>query len=227
MKKTSKRFKENLNKIDKGKVYSLDEAIKILLDSKKAKFDETVEAHFNLNINPEKTEQAVRGGAELPFGTGKKIRIAVFSENSAQLEEAKKAGAEVTGGEELIEETGKKGSLDADIVLATPGIMPKLAKVARILGPRGLMPNPKNDTVTTEIGKIIDKFKKGKIAYKNDKGGNIHAPIGKLSFSAEQLKENFESLKKSVEKAKPVGVKGKYISSISLSSTMGAGIRLV
>ncbi len=226
MKKRSKRVKENLKDLDKKKVYSLEEAFQTLLASKKAKFDETVEAHFNLNINPEKTEQAVRGGAELPFGTGKKITIAVFSENPTQLEEAKNGGAELVGGEELIEEIGKKGNLSADIVLATPGIMPKLAKVARILGPRGIMPNPKNDTVTTDITKTIEKFKKGKITYKNDKGANIHAPIGKLSFTEDQLKENFEALKKSVEKAKPAGVKGKYIRSITISSTMGIGVKV-
>lgn len=226
MKKRSKRVKENLKGFDKKKIYSLEEAIKSLAESKKAKFDETIEAHFNLNINPEKTEQAIRGGAELPFGTGKKIAIAVFSENQSSLEEAKKEGAEIVGGEELIEETAKKGSLVADVVLATPGIMPKLAKIARILGPRGIMPNPKSDTVTTDISKTIEKFKKGKITYKNDKGGNIHAPIGKISFSEEQLKENFEALKKSVEKVKPAGVKGKYIRSITLSSTMGLGLKI-
>ncbi len=226
MKQRSKRVKENLKGLDTKKIYTLEEALNFLIESKKVKFDETVEAHLHLNINPEKTEQNVRGGADLPFGTGKKISIAVFSENPIKVEEAKKNGADIFGGEELIEETAKNGSLSADIVLATPGIMPKLAKVARILGPRGLMPNPKNDTVTLDIEKTIEKFKKGKIAFKNDKSGNIHAPIGKVSFSVDQLKENFEALKKAVEKARPNGVKGKYLRSISLSSTMGVGLKI-
>lgn len=222
----SKRYQENLKKMDKEKIYGIEEAIEILKSSSKAKFDETIEAHFHLSINPEKTEQQVRAGVELPHGTGKKVVVAVFTEDKDKAAEAKDAGAEIIGGDNLIEKTRTSGSLNADVTVATPDMMPKLAKIAKILGPRGLMPNPKNETVTVQVGKIVSQLKKGKVNYKSDKTGNIHVPVGKVSFESAALLENFDVLKKSLDKAKPATVKGKLIKSISLSSTMGIGIKI-
>ena len=222
----SKRYQANNNLTEKNKSYAVEEALELLKKSQKAKFDETVEVHFNLNINPEKTEQQVRSGVDLPHGTGKDVKVAVFAESQAELAEAKKAGAKEVGGEELIEKVRTAGSLEADVVVATPEMMPKLAKIAKILGPRGLMPNPKNETVTPRIAETVAKLKKGKINFKSDKGGNVHAPIGKISFEPEKLKENFEAFKKALEKSKPAGVKGKFIKGITLTSSMGIGLRL-
>jgi len=222
----SKRYQSNDKLIEKNKIYPIDEAIELLKGAQKAKFDETVEAHFHLNINPEKTEQQVRGSADLPHGTGRSVRVAVFAKNSDQLAAAKQAGAEVVGGEELIAETLVSKSLAADVAVATPEIMPVLAKLARILGPRGLMPNPKNETVTEEIEKAVNMLKKGKVNFKSDKSGNLHVPIGKVSFESAALKENYEILKNTLDKSKPNGIKGKFIKSITLSSTMGTGIKI-
>jgi len=224
--KHSKRYRENIKQLEKDKIYSIDEAVELLKNAQKAKFDESIEVHFHLSINPEKTEQQVRAGVELPNGTGKNVRVAVFSENPAKLAEAKKAGAEVTGGESLIEKIKTSGTLDADVAVATPDMMPKLAKIAKVLGPRGLMPNPKNDTVTDDVEKAVNMLKKGKVNFKSDKGGNVHVAIGKISFDTALIRENYETLKKSLDKAKPSGVKGKFIKSITLSSTMGAGFKI-
>lgn len=222
----SKRSKSNKELVEKDKIYSIEEAIGIIQKFSKAKFDESVEAHFKLGINPEKTEQQVRGSAELPFGTGKEIKIAVFSDNPEKIAEAKAGGAVEAGGESLIEEIKAGKALNFDVAVATPEMMVKLAKIAKVLGPRGLMPNPKNETVTVKVAETIEKLKKGKISYKNDKGGNVHIAIGKVSFAPNNLMENFESAKKSIEKAKPEGVKGKFIRSIFLTSTMGAGVKI-
>lgn len=224
--KRSKRYRENIKTLEKDKIYDLQEAIELLKKSQKVKFDETVEAHFHLNINPDKSEQQVRAGVEFPHGTGKNVRVAVFTDDKGKAAEAKEAGAEIIGGEDLIEKTRTAGSLDVDVTVATPDMMPKLAKIAKILGPRGLMPNPKNETVTTDIAKAVNQLKKGKVNFKSDKSGNIHVPIGKLSFETGAIQENFEVLKKSLDKAKPAGVKGKLIKTTSLSSTMGIGIQI-
>lgn len=222
----SKRYNSNKEMAEKGKTLTIDEAIETLQKLQKAKFDETVELHAKLNINPEKTEQSVRSGVDLPHGTGKETKIAVFASNPEQIEEAKKAGASILGGEELVEKVKSSGSLDTDVVIASPDMMPQLAKIARILGPRGLMPNPKNETVTNDIPKTVEKFKKGKITFKNDKSGNVHLPIGKLSFENQKLRENFETARSAIEKAKPAGVKGKYLKSMFLTSTMGVSLRI-
>jgi len=222
----SKRYRANQSLIEKNKIYTAQEAIGLLKKAQPAKFSETVEVHFHLNINPEKTEQQVRSGADLPHGTGKSVKVAVFSEDPAKLAAAQKAGAEVTGGESLIEKVRTAGALGADVAVATPDMMPKLAKIAKILGPRGLMPNPKNETVTEEVEKIVLKLKKGKVNFKSDKTGNIHVPIGKLSFDDKALAENYEVLKKTLDKLKPSGVKGKFLKSITLSSTVGVGVRI-
>jgi len=223
----SKRFKANVASVEKGKSYNLDQAIELLKGFQKAKFDETVEVHFRLNINPEKTEQQVRGNADLPHGTGKVIKIAVFTDDDKSALAAKKAGAQIVGGENLITEIQTKGSIDFDVAVATPDMMPKMAKIAKILGPKGLMPNPKNDTVTPNVEKVVSELLKGKISFKSDKLGIVHTTLGKISFENTALKENYETLLKTLEKTKPAGVKGKFIKSIVLSSTMGPGIRLL
>jgi len=222
----SKRYKANQGLLEKNKVYPVKDAYNLLKKSTPVKFDESVEAHFHLNINPEKSEQQVRSGAELPHGTGKSVKIAVFTEDAGKLAAAQKAGAEITGGEELIEKIRTAGTLVADVTVTTPDMMPKLTKIAKILGPKGLMPNPKDGTVTEDMENTISKLKKGKVNFKSDKSGNIHVPIGKLSFNTEKISENYEVLKKTLEKAKPAGVKGKFIKSATLSSTMGLGVRI-
>ena len=223
---SSKRYTANLGLLEKNKVYSVKEAVELLKKAKAVKFDETVEAHFHLNINPEKSEQQVRSGTDLPHGTGKSIKIAVFSEDAGKIEVAKKAGAEITGGESLIEKIRTSGALVADVTVATPDMMPKLAKIAKILGPKGLMPNTKDGTVTEDVENTILKLKKSKVNFKSDKSGNVHVLIGKLSFDTEKISENYETLKKTLEKAKPAGVKGKFIKSATLSSTMGPGVKI-
>jgi len=222
----SKRYKTNKQLIDKTKVYSIDEAIEILQKAQKAKFDESVELHCKLNIDPEKSEQQTRAGVELPHGTGKNVKVVVFAEDPALVQSAKDNGAEIVGGEQLIEKIRTKGKIDFDVAVATPDMMPKMAKIAKILGPRGLMPNPKNETITKNIAQAVAALKKGKVNFKSDKSGNIHAVIGKISFTPETLKENYEVFKKALEKAKPGTVKGKFIRSITLSSTMGGGIKI-
>jgi len=222
----SKRYRSNKELIENSKLHSIDEAIEIIQKLNQAKFDETVEVHFRLNINPEKTEQQVRGNVELPHGTGKKVRIAVFAEGASVLNKAKKAGAEVVGGDDLIEEIRTKGKINFDIAIATPDMMPKLAKIAKVLGPKGLMPNPKSETVTAEVEKAVSQLAKGKITFKSDKLGNVHVALGKISFDPQALKENYELLKKALEKLKPSGIKGKYFRSITLTSTMGPGLKL-
>lgn len=224
--KRSKRYQKNSELIEKGKKYSVDEAIELIKKAQPAKFDETVEAHFNLNINPEKTEQQVRGNVELPHGTGKTLIIAVFTEDEKAAAEAKKAGAQLIGGDNLITEIQTKGKIEFDIAVATPDMMPKLAKIAKILGPKGLMPNPKSDTVTPNVEKTVNELLKGKINFKSDKLGNVHTSLGKISFDQAALKENFSILKKALEKAKPAGIKGKFVKTVTLSSTMGSGINL-
>jgi len=222
----SKRYKTNIASVEKGKIYPLDEAIDLLKKARAAKFQETVEVHFSLNINPGKTEQQVRSGVDLPHGTGKKVKVAVFTDNQSLAAAAEKAGAEIVGGESLIEKIQTAKSLDVEATVATPDMMPKLAKIAKILGPRGLMPNPKNETVTQDVAKAVTMLKKGKVNFKNDKSGNVHIPLGKISFDAANIKENYEVSKKALEKAKPKGIKGKFIRSIIMSTTMGVGVKI-
>lgn len=211
-----------MEKIDKNKIYSLEEAVKLMKENKIAKFDESVEVHIKTNVDPKKGEQQVRSAVILPHGTGKSKRVAVITSSGA--DEAKAAGADVVGGEELIEKIAKK--IDFDVLVATPEMMPKLAKIAKILGPKGLMPNPKTETVTTKIKETVEALKKGKIAFKNDDSANIHQAVGKLSFEDEKLIENIKAFIGAVEKARPVLFKGKLIVNISVCSTMGAGIKI-
>ncbi|KKT32764.1 MAG: 50S ribosomal protein L1 [Candidatus Moranbacteria bacterium GW2011_GWF2_44_10] len=203
---------------------SITDAIAEVKKSAVAKFDESVEAHVRLAIDPKKSDQQVRGVAELPPGTGKKKKIAVFT--TTQKKEAEEAGADLVGGEELIDKVKSSGKIDADIAVATPEMMPKLATIAKILGPKGLMPNPKNKTVTPKVKEIIEALKKGRADFKNDDSGNIHQVIGKKSFENVKLEENFKVFLEALRKSKPEGVKGKFIKSVSICSTMGKSVKI-
>lgn len=215
-----KKYKAAAEKIDKDKVYSIEEAVKLMKENKTAKFDESVEVHIKTNVDPKKGDQQVRGTAALPHGTGKTKRVAVIT--STSVDEAKKAGADIVGGEEMIEKFAKK--IDFDVLVATPEMMPKLAKAARVLGPKGLMPNPKTETVTTKIKEAVEALKKGRAAFKNDDSANVHQAVGKLSFEDAKLIENIKFFVDAVNKAKPATFKGKLISNITICSTMGNGI---
>ncbi len=217
-----KKYLAAAEKVDKNKIYSLEEAVKMIKENKTAKFDESVEVHVKTNIDPKKGDQQVRGTVSLPHGTGKSKKIAVIT--STQQAEAKAAGADVIGGEEMIDGFAKK--INFDILVATPEMMPKLAKVAKVLGPKGLMPNPKTETVTTKIKDTVEALKKGKAAYKNDDTGNIHQLVGKVSFDDQKLIENIKTFVENLEKTKPAAVKGRLISNITVCSTMGAGMKV-
>ncbi len=202
----------------------ITDAISSVKKSASAKFDESVEVHVRLAIDPKKSDQQVRGVAELPHGTGKKTVVAVFSESKKK--EAEEAGADIVGGEELVKKIGSSGKIDADAAIATPEMMPKLAKIAKILGPKGLMPNPKTKTVTQDVKQAVESLKKGRVDFKNDNTGNIHQIIGKVSFKKEKLEENLKALLDVLQKTKPEAVKGKFIKSVSVCSTMGKGVKV-
>jgi large subunit ribosomal protein L1 len=203
---------------------SISEAIAQVKKSASAKFDESVEVHAHLAIDPKKSDQQVRGVADLPHGTGKKIKIAVFT--TTQKKEADAAGADISGGEELIDKVRTSGKIDADIAIATPEMMPKLATIAKILGPKGLMPNPKNKTVAPKVKEIIESLKKGRADFKNDSSGNVHQIIGKVSFDEKKLEENYTVFIEALKKSKPETSKGKFLRSISLCSTMGKAVKV-
>lgn len=222
----SKRFQEARSKIDPKKMYTTDEAMDLAKVSSTVKFDAGVEVHINLGINPKKSDQQIRSSVSLPHGTGKTIRVAVISDNADQLKAAKEAGADLTGEADLIEEI-KKGIINFDVLVTTPSTMRILASVAKILGPKGLMPNPKDGTVTPNVSEAVINLKKGKVGYKNDDSGNLHVMIGRVSFDKEKLLENFSALMSSISKSKPAGAKGNFIRSISLSTTMGPGIKVI
>ncbi len=220
----SKNYRKAQEAFQKGEEYGLEEALELLEKFPKAKFDESVEVHLHLSIDPSKSDQQVRAAVSLPHGTGKSKKIGAFTET--QQEEAKKAGADVVGDEKLVEKIIKDKKIDFDVAVATPEMMPKLSKAARILGPRGLMPNPKTGTVGPKVAEMIEELKKGKADFKSDKGGNIHQVVGKRSFSKEQLKENIEELLNTVNKNKPAKVKSKLIKTITVTATMTPGIKI-
>ncbi len=220
----SKNYRKAQESFQKEETYSLEETLDFLEKFPKAKFDESVEVHLHLNIDPSKSDQQVRTVVSLPHGTGNTKKIAAFTET--QQDEAKKAGADVVGDEKLVEKIIKDKKIDFDVAVATPEMMPKLSKAARILGPRGLMPNPKTGTVGPKVAEMIEELKKGKADFKSDKGGNIHQVVGKRSFSKEQLKENIEELLNTVNKNKPAKIKGKLIKTITVTATMTPGIRV-
>jgi len=211
-------------KIDKTKVYEINEAISLVKDTSNIKFDASVELHLNLGINPKKTDQQIRTTVVLPHGTGKTKTVAALVDASKE-KEAKDAGADFIYTEENIKKIKDTGKIEFDVIITTPDMMPKMAMAAKILGPRGLMPNPKTETVGPNVKEMIEGLKKGKVNFKNDDTGNIHQVIGKVSFTNEQLKENLEAFMEAIKKAKPNGIKGAYVKSATLSSSMGPGVK--
>lgn len=224
MQKASKRYSEAVKKVDKTKLYTSDEAIKLAKEIKSAKFDETVDLAFRLGVDPRHADQMIRGALALPAGTGKTVRVVAITSGS-KVDEATAAGADFAGGEDIINKIAG-GWLEFDRVIASPDMMSKLGKVARLLGPRGLMPNPKLGTVTTDIAGAVKEQKAGKVEYRTEKTGIVHVPIGKSSFTAEQLKANYNAIVSAIVKAKPASAKGTYIKSLTLSTTMGPGIKI-
>ena len=224
MPKVSRRHKENQAKTKKIVFSNLEDAIKILKETSTAKFNETVELHANLNIDPKYADQQLRTTVTLPHGVGKSIKIAVLT-NETNITEAQNAGADIVGSNDLIEEIST-GNINFDLLIATPDMMPKLAKLGRVLGPRGLMPSPKSGTVTTTLTETLSDFKKGKFEYKADKQGVVHVSFGKAEFTETQLNENLTALYNSIEQNRPSGVKGKYFKNIFICTTMGPSIQL-
>lgn len=219
-----KKFKAALAKVDRTKRYRLDDALALLGETKVAKWDETVDVAVRLGVDPKQGDQMVRGVAALPHGLGKKVRVIVFAKGEKQ-KEAREAGAEEVGAEDLIEKI-EKGWLDFDKTIATPDMMGIVSRLGKVLGPRGLMPNPKLGTVTFDLAKAITSVKAGQVEYKVDKAGIVHAPIGKSSFGKDKLKDNMTTLMDSIIRAKPATSKGVYLRSVTLSTTMGPGIKL-
>ncbi|MDD3803887.1 MAG: 50S ribosomal protein L1 [bacterium] len=220
----AKRVNENTKLVDKTKRYSIDEAIDIMKSTKKAKFDETVEVAMTLGVDPKKSDQMVRGAATLPNGTGKTVRVLVFA-NGDKAKEAQEAGADIVGEDDIIEKISG-GFIDFDLAIATPDLMKKVGKLGKILGVRGLMPNPKVGTVTNDVKKVVGEAKKGRVQYKLDKNANLHTIVGKISFDKDKLKENILYLLTEVKRARPQSAKGTYFKSVTLSTTMGVGVPL-
>jgi large subunit ribosomal protein L1 len=224
MQQLSRRHKENIEKT-KNKIYpNLEEAIQVLKETATTKFIESVELHANLNIDPKYADQQLRTTVTLPHGIGKQVKIAVLT-NDENFEEARIAGADIVGNDELIEKI-TNGNIDFDLLISTPNMMPKLAKLGRVLGPKGLMPSPKSGTVSSTLTTTLTEFKKGKFEYKADKTGIVHVTIGKVNFTDNQLLENLQALYNSIEKNRPSGVKGKYFKSLFICTTMGPSIKL-
>lgn len=224
MAKQSKKYRAAVEQVDREKAYELNEAIALVKKIAPAKFDETVEAAVRLGVDPKRADQQVRGAVVLPNGTGKTQRVLVFAKGE-KAKEAEAAGADYVGDEDMVNKVSQ-GWMDFDVVVATPDMMGQVGKLGRILGPKGLMPNPKTGTVTFEVEKAISDIKAGKVEYRVDKAGNIHAPIGKVSFDTEKLSENLETLLETLVKAKPAAAKGQYVRSVTVSSTMGPGVRV-
>lgn len=223
--KKGKRYTEAAKLIDKSKLYDLDEAAQIIKKTASAKFDETIEAHLKLGVDGRHADQQVRGAVVLPHGTGKNVKVLVFAQGD-KVDEALAAGADYAGGQEFIPKIQNEGWLDFDVVIATPNMMGTVGRLGRVLGPKGLMPNPKAGTVTMDVAKAVKEAKAGKIEYRLDKANIIHVPVGKASFSPEDIADNFNALMNAVVKAKPSSAKGQYLKSVTISSTMGPGIRL-
>ncbi|MDH3970034.1 MAG: 50S ribosomal protein L1 [Rhodospirillales bacterium] len=224
MAKTSKRLRKASEAIDRKSLYGLEEAIKLIKDRAGAKFDETVEISMNLGIDPRHADQTVRGVVTLPNGTGKSVRVAVFAKE-AKAEEATKAGADVVGTDDLAGRI-QAGEIDFDRCIATPDMMPVVGKLGKILGPRGLMPNPKLGTVTNDVAEAVQAAKGGQVEFRAEKAGIVHAGVGKASFSETALAENIKAFARAISNAKPSGAKGTYIKRVSVSSTMGPGVKL-
>lgn len=223
--KRGKKYLESAKLIDRNVQYEPEEAIDLVKKTAVAKFDETIEAHIRLGVDGRHADQQVRGAVVLPHGTGKTVRVLVFAKGD-KVAEAEAAGADHVGGEELIPRIQNEGWLDFDVVVATPDMMGVVGRLGRVLGPKGLMPNPKAGTVTMDVTKAVNDIKAGKIEYRLDKANIIHVPVGKASFTAEQLNDNFSTLMDAIIKAKPSSAKGQYMRSVTLTSTMGPGIKV-
>ena len=223
--KRGKKYVEAAKLIDRATLYDRDEAIALVKKSATAKFDETIEAHIRTGCDGRHADQQIRGAVVLPHGTGKKVRILVFAKD-AKAEEAKAAGADFVGGEELIPKIQNENWFEFDVVVATPDMMGVVGRLGRVLGPKGLMPNPKSGTVTFDVAKAIADIKAGKVEYRVDKTAIVHCPIGKASFGVEKLQQNFHALMDALVKAKPAAAKGQYVKSVSVSSTMGPGAKI-
>lgn len=225
MAKHGKKYRDAASRYDKQTPYPASEALKLVKSLASANFDETVEVVFGLGIDARKADQIVRGTVSLPNGTGQDVRVAVFCSPDRE-DEAKEAGADLIGGSELVEEIQGGRELDFDVAIATPDMMSEVGKLGRLLGPRGLMPNPKAGTVTDDVAKTVDEFKAGRIEYRNDRYGNIHAPIGKASFEVDDLLKNLASVTDEIVRNRPAGAKGRYMRAMTVSSTMGPGVKV-
>ena len=223
--KKGKRYVESAKLVDRTNLYDVEEAVSIIKKTANAKFDETIEAHIKLGVDGRHADQQVRGAVVLPHGTGKKVKVLVFAKGD-KVEEAQAAGADYVGGQELVPKIQNEGWLDFDVVVATPDMMGVVGRLGRVLGPKGLMPNPKAGTVTMDVTKAINDIKAGKIEYRLDKTNIIHVPVGKASFTEELLADNFHTLMGAIVKAKPAAAKGQYLRSVTITSTMGPGIKL-
>ncbi|AHI53450.1 50S ribosomal protein L1 [Spiroplasma sabaudiense Ar-1343] len=224
MAKFGKKYNAVVSKVDKNTAYPIAEAAKLAKETSTTKFDSTVEVAFNLNVDPRHADQQIRGAIVLPAGTGKTQKVLVLT--NTKVKEAEEAGADFIGGVDLIQKIQKENWFDFDVIIATPEMMAELGKIGKILGPKGLMPNPKTGTVTVDVKKALDDVKKGKIEYRTDKEGNVHAILGKSSFKEEQLILNFGAILDAIKKGKPNAVKGAYIKNIVISTTMGPGIKV-
>ncbi|WP_419878224.1 50S ribosomal protein L1 [Brevibacillus centrosporus] len=224
MAKKGKKYQEAVKLVDKNKVYEVAEGIELVKKAATAKFDETVEAAFRMGVDPKRADQQIRGAVVLPHGTGKVQRVLVFAKGE-KAKDAEAAGADFVGDADMIAKI-QGGWFDFDVVVATPDMMGEVGKLGRVLGPKGLMPNPKTGTVTFDVTKAVNEIKAGKIEYRVDKAGNIHAPIGKASFDGEKLVENLAALTEALNRAKPAAAKGIYMKNVTLSSTMGPGVRV-
>ena len=224
MNKRSKRYNENVGKVEESKIYDLTDALTIIQESSNSKFDETIDISLNLNIDPSQSDQSVRGMINLPNGIGKDIRVAVFAKGE-KIDEAKSAGADIVGSEELIEEISS-GKIDFDRCISTPEMMPTVGKLGQILGPKGLMPNPKLGTVTNDIKSAVELAKSGSVEFRAEKSGIVHAGIGKVSFSKDALHQNILEFVNAVKKEKPNTAKGSFLKKVSLSSSMGVGLNI-
>lgn len=220
-----KKYVESTKLIDKSVLYTPSEALDLAVKTAKAKFDETVELHVRLGVDPRHADQQVRGAVVLPNGTGRTVKVLVFAKG-AKAQEAQEAGADFVGAEELVQKIQGENWFDYDVVVATPDMMGVVGRLGRVLGPKGLMPNPKSGTVTFDVAKAIAEIKAGKVEYRVDKTAIVHCPIGKVSFGVEKLQENFHALMEALIKAKPAAAKGQYVKSVSVSSTMGPGAKI-
>ena len=225
MRKLGKKYVEASKKIEKAKLYDVKEAISLVKETSTTKFDSSVEVAMHLNIDTKKSDQQLRGSIVLPNGTGKSKKILVLAKGAAA-EAAKKAGADFVGEQDLIDKISNENWFDYDVIVATPEMMPALGRIGKVLGPKGLMPNPKSGTVTFDVAKAIDEIKAGKVEYRLDKTNIIHVPVGKVSFGGEKLAENFAALMDAIVKAKPAAAKGQYLRSVTVASTMGPGVKI-